>query len=399
MRACIAVALAALAAALVPGTGRASFHEAVIDEVMSGVNGNPAVQFVEIRMLSTGQTMVGNTRLTAFSCDGSSVQVLLLVPGPNLPSTAGSRWIMATPSFAAAACITPDFTFTPPGGHPGIFPSCGMVCWGAPGMEPPPPASWDFTNPLSYVDCVAYGPYTGPLPMGSPAASTPGSGTQSLTRNDITGNDADDFALAAPTPTNKASQTGSFGGMCAATTTTSTVTTPTVTTTTFPAGAGQRLEGKKLSLKTKPTDPEKQGVTALAKDPSITLGDGNGSADDPTLTGGSLRVVTTSGDAFDVTFDLPADGWQLMGKPGANKGYKFRSTGPVSVVLVKRGKLVKAVVKGGLGLSLLEDPDPVRIVVTTGAERYCMSFGGTVVFDAERKFLAKDAPAPAACGP
>lgn len=399
MRSRIAVALAALAAALVPATGRASFHEAVIDEVMSGVNGNPAVQFVEIRTLSAGQTMVGNTRLTAFSCDGSSIQVLLLVPGPDLASTPGSRWIMATSSFAASACITPDFVFTPPAGHPGIFPGCGMVCWGAPGMVPPAPSSWDYTNPFSYVDCVAYGDYTGPLLMGSPSASTPGGGTQSLTRSDISGNAADDFTLAAPTPTNKANQTGSFGGTCAATTTTTTVTTTTVTTTTFPPGAGQRLEGKKLSLKTKPTDAEKQGVTALAKDPSVTLGDGNGSADDPTLAGGSLRVVTAAGDAFDVTFDLPAEGWQLMGKPGANKGYKFRSTGPVSVVLVKRGKLVKAVVKGGLGLSLLTDPDPVRIVVTTGAERYCMSFGGTVVFDAELKYLAKDAPAPAGCGP
>jgi hypothetical protein len=401
MRFRVARGLAVFVAALVPASAWASFHQAVIDEVMSGIGGDASAQYVEIRKLAADQNMVGNTRLTTFSCDGSVVQVMLLVPAASVLTGGGPRWIMATPSFAAKACITPDFTFTPPGGHPGIFPSCGMVCWGAPGMVPPNPSTWDFTSPDSYVDCVAYGSYTGPVRTGTgtPSALAAGTGTQSLTRTGSTGNTADDFALAAPTPTNNLNQAGTVGVPCAATTTTTTVTTTTVTTTTFPAGAGQRLEGVKLSLKAKATTPEKQAATMVSKDPAITLGDGNGSADDPTIHGGSLRIATAIGDQFDVTFDLPADGWQLVGKPGAGKGYKFRSSGDVKVVIVKRGKQVKAVVKGELGLLLANDPDPVAVVVTTGAERYCTAFGGTVVFDADLKYVAKDAGAPQGCGP
>jgi hypothetical protein len=303
---------------------------------------------------------------------------------------------MATPALAAAACITPDFTFTPPAGHPGIFPSCGMVCWGAPGMVPPPPASWDVTLPDSYVDCVAYGPYTGPTPSGfvAPAATTPGGGSMSLTRVGESGDDSADFALAAPSPTNNANLTGSPGGACATTTTT---TSPTVTSTTFPPGAGQRLTGKKLSLKVKSADPAEQSLAVLSKDPAIALGDGNGSADDPTLVGGSLRLV--SGGGFDATHPLPAAGWQVVGKPGAGKGYRYKGDGPVTVALVKRGKLVKAVGRGELGVSLGTDPDPVAITLTIGGERYCLAFGGTAVFDPERKFVAKEAEAPAACAP
>ena len=401
MRFRIAALLAVLVAALAPASARAFFHQAVIDEVMSGIGGDATAQYVEIRKLAADQTTVGSTRLTSFSCDGSVVQVMLLVPGSSVLTGGGARWIMATPSFAAKACITPDFTFTPPGGHPGIFPSCGMVCWGAPGMTPPNPSTWDFTSPDSYVDCVAYGSYSGPVRTGSGTPSTlaAGNGTMSLTRTGTSGSNASDFALLAATPTNNLSQMGTVGVPCVATTTTTMVTTTTVTTTTFPPGAGQRLEGQKLSLKAKAATPEKQAATMVSKDSTITLGDGNGSADDPTIHGGSLRIATATGDKFDVSFDLPADGWQLVGKPGAGKGYKFRSSGDVKVVLVKRGKLVKAVVKGELGLSLLTDPDPVSVVVTTGNERYCTSFGGTVVFDAEAKLVAKDASAPAGCGP
>ena len=100
-----------------------------------------------------------------------------------------------------------------------------------------------------------------------------------------------------------------------------------------------------------------------------------------------------------MTYTLPASGWELVGKPGAGKGYKYKGDGPVTVALVKRGKLVKAVGKGELGVSLGTDPDPVAITLTIGAERYCLAFGGTAIFDPEKKFVAKEAAAPAACAP
>ena len=233
----------ALAAMVVLGMARlasAAFHFTVIDEVMSGVGADPTVQYVEVRMLSGGQGVVGNTRLTVFSCDGTTQTVLLLVPGPTLSvTTSGTRWIMATPSFAAASCITPDFTFTPPVGHPGIFPTCGMVCWGAPGAVPPSPGSWDPTVPDNYVDCVAYGSYTGPTPTGFTSANSadPANGSMSLTRTGTTANNSTQFALMAPSPRNDSGLTGTFGGACPTTTTTPGAST-TSTTTSGGGGGG-----------------------------------------------------------------------------------------------------------------------------------------------------------------
>jgi hypothetical protein len=180
-------------------------------------------------------------------------------------------------------------------------------------------------------------------------------------------------------------------------TTTSTVvvttstTTSTVTTTTLP----ELLGGKKLLLKDKAGSPEKRGINLLVT--GGTLSGGNGSEDDPTAAGGTLRVVSAVG-GFDDTYDLPASGWKLKGKAGQNKGYKFKGSSTIKSVMVKPGKLV-AVGKGsGLGHSLTTNPAPVSIILGLGAQQYCMSFGGTVQFKDGKKFLAKSAPAPADCG-
>src|SRR5262249_36780088 len=148
----------------------------------------PSVQYVEIRMDDAiAQAAVGSTRLTAFSCDGSSFNVLLVVPSNLAIGVLNTEWIMATPNFAAAAGITPDFTWDP--NVTGNIPSCGMVCWGAPGLLPPAPNTWDPSVPDNYVDCVGYGGYTGPTktsihdmtkPSGTPTPLGPGTGTFSL---------------------------------------------------------------------------------------------------------------------------------------------------------------------------------------------------------------------------
>ena len=51
----IVVVLAVLLALLVPVPGQAVYHFANIDEIMSGLSGDPNAQYVEIRMLSVGQ--------------------------------------------------------------------------------------------------------------------------------------------------------------------------------------------------------------------------------------------------------------------------------------------------------------------------------------------------------
>ena len=196
------------------------------------------------------------------------------------------------------------------------------------------------------------------------------------------------------------------------TTTTDTIVPPSSTTTTLPA---QMLSGKKLLLKWKDGDPKKSGIDLLSRDKAVTLGGGPDSDDDPTVHGGSLRVFATGGDAFDVTYELPAAQWQAMGKKaksgggggpyatpaGTVSGWKLKKTGPFSSLQVKAGKQIKIVGHGdGLDMSLANDPKPVLVELRLGGARYCMGFGGTVKFTAGKKYQAKNsATTDAACPP
>lgn len=198
----------------------AAHHLAEISELMVGFNGNPQVQYVEINQRALGQNIVMNSRLAAFGPSGNFLGVALLVPG-NVPNSGdGVRWVMATPQFEAESGIQADFVFSP-----GILaPSAGMICWGSPGLVPPDPSTWDPTNPNNYVDCLAYGNYTGFAPSGPANPAGPGDCERSLTRTTpatfdsqippmdtwADGNNATDFVLAVPSPTNNAGQTGAL---------------------------------------------------------------------------------------------------------------------------------------------------------------------------------------------
>ena len=61
-------------------------------------------------------------------------------------------------------------------------------------------------------------------------------------------------------------------------------------------------------MRDSPTRPRARKVLATSRDSHIDLFDTRGTADDPTLAGGSLRVRTTAGDTFDMQFVLPATG-------------------------------------------------------------------------------------------
>lgn len=258
----IVVVAAAAWLALVPAPARALFHLAHVYEVKSGAGGNPNVQYVEIRMAGGSQNVVGQTRLTAFNCDGTSSSVLLLIPSNVANQGLDVRWIMASPdgaTFLAASGIAADFTWD--NNVTGNIPtSCGMVCWGAPGIVPPAP-TWDATDPDQYVDCVAYGPYTGPTKTsthdgtptsGTPTALTPGTASFSLQRSTFTGSNSADFTLACPTPENNGGAEGNFGA-CVPPTTTSTSTSTTTTTLPPPAsrctGSKFKEAGKKVAGK------------------------------------------------------------------------------------------------------------------------------------------------------
>ena len=164
-----------------------------------------------------------------------------------------------------------------------------------------------------------------------------------------------------------------------------------------PSGGDQQIAGKRLMLKESPA-AAKSTLSTLSNDPTITLGGGNGSADDPTLFGGSLRVRTATGDRFDSTYNLPPAGWSTIGAPGHNKGYRFTSKkGPINRVMVIPGRLVKVTGRGAFTATLSTNPDPVDVALRTGARRYCMEFGGTARFQANERFSTASAPAPASC--
>lgn len=172
-----------LSLVLIPHVGEASFHKANIAEIMTSYAGDANVQFVEIVMNSAGENFVAGTTLSAFDSSGGFTAAVLTVPG-DVQSGAGRRWLMATAAFEAASGLSADFLFSP-----ALPISGGMICWGKPN---------DLMNPDDYVDCVAYGDYTGPsnTHTGVPTYRTPEG--HSLRRTSDINDSLSDFECGDP---------------------------------------------------------------------------------------------------------------------------------------------------------------------------------------------------------
>jgi hypothetical protein len=198
--------VAASLSALAPRPAAALFHISIIDEVMASYDGDADVQFVEIEVLSGGQGFVRNTVLAVFDANGVYQEDLLILPS-NLPiADLGTNWLMGTTAFETASGLQADFEF-----DPGLPLGGGMVCWGAPGVIPPLDTGWDRTDFTNYVDCLAYGSYSGPtnFHIGDPTPLLPEG--HSLRRVSETNDNASDFACADPAdPTNDAGQSASL---------------------------------------------------------------------------------------------------------------------------------------------------------------------------------------------
>ncbi|MFT4570068.1 MAG: hypothetical protein ACI8TX_002431 [Hyphomicrobiaceae bacterium] len=206
---------------LIPAAADASFHVIEIESLMNRFGPSEEIEYVELEMLAPGQTQVRNTRLTFFSGDGSVVTVLDVADENVASGSSGSSILFATSTFGVGSGVIPDFFF-----EPGTIDDSGMICWGAPGGSPPDPSTWDPAVPNSYIDCVAFGGYTGPLPGGKSgvSSSAPGDGQNALNRVNSTGDDSVDFELGLPRPCNNA-------GECAVLTTPTTITSTTVPAT------------------------------------------------------------------------------------------------------------------------------------------------------------------------
>jgi hypothetical protein len=190
------------------------------------------------------------------------------------------------------------------------------------------------------------------------------------------------------------------GGTTTTSTTSPTTTSTSTTSTTLPA-SGQAISGRKLVLVDDPADASRRKAKAVSRDPGIDLGLGNGSVDDPVLHGALVGIFSAAG-GFAGFYPLPASNWRYTGT-STNPGYKYvdklLANGPIKVAVVKSGKLVKVSGRGAvLNLSLAANPDPVSVQLVLGASKlYCMSFDGTTTFTASKKYVAREAPAPATC--
>ncbi len=157
------------------------------------------------------------------------------------------------------------------------------------------------------------------------------------------------------------------------------------------------VAGARLVLRDDPSDATRKALLVRSQDGAIGLGGGDGSADDPTLSGGRLRVQS---DDFDTTYELPRANWRYIGAAGQNRGYVYRDpqllAGPIQLVRLRNGRQLRVVGRGAaLGHALAANPDPVRVVFQTGGagRRDCMTFGGTATYRPGSFYRAAGAPA------
>jgi hypothetical protein len=213
----------------------AVFHLTLIDELITSYKGSPSDQYIELRMVAPFQNAVANSVLAAFNSAGQYAGDILVVPSNLANQGAGVRWLVATTAFQGDAGLTADFPM-----QAGILPTGGgMVCFGGGGgIVPQNPPTWDRTDFANYVDCVAYGSYSGPT---NPLIGTPTSlnaDGHSLQRAHPNHNNATDFVCADPgAPQNNAGVTKLLAASipCNAGTATPTPTSPVPTASVTPS--------------------------------------------------------------------------------------------------------------------------------------------------------------------
>lgn len=188
----------AVVGALVATTGVARAQTRIaLDEIVGSWQADDEVQFVQLRMLDTGQNMIGNVAaLVFYDATGSSDSARALFFTQSVANGAqGATILVATTKARDLANVQPDFLL--PTGF--LQPTNGRVCYAVEGQ-----------SGLQLVDCVAYGTYTGDnATFGNPTPLTPDD--RALERAAVTGrNRADWTSVLDPVLANNAGGTGTL---------------------------------------------------------------------------------------------------------------------------------------------------------------------------------------------
>jgi RTX calcium-binding nonapeptide repeat (4 copies) len=161
-------------------------------------NGMFGGDWVELQMYADGQNMVAGKVIRTFFGDGNQ-KAQYVIPG-NVPSGENQHTILISNLFTPEG-VSADFVA--PVNDLRMTGQDGAVCY----TENDPPT-------YTPIDCVAYGNFTGTLPVGTPAVATPFESTleRGITRGcptaldplDDSDNSAADFALSTNPPRNNA---------------------------------------------------------------------------------------------------------------------------------------------------------------------------------------------------
>ena len=163
-------------------------------------------------------------------------------------------------------------------------------------------------------------------------------------------------------------------------------------------GMGDRLSGTKLMLLA-PATPANRRLSLVSKDLWLTVPAGS------PLIGGVTLELANPLSTETVSIPLPAENWTVRSsKDGDIYRYVDRAlaAGPCKSVALRPHRYFKARCGGAqLGFTL-DEPSQQRMrvrLIFPGSETFarCFEFGGEVVRDAPGRFLAKNAPPPAAC--
>lgn len=181
-------------------SAHADFHLMKIAEVMAQAGGDPRIQFIELQMTATFQTVVGGHKLLFFDGSGNKTGEFNIpgnVSNGTLQNGELPFILFGTQAFADRSPAAPDFII--PEGL--LHPYSGRV---------------QIFEDFNKIDSLAYGSFTGSnTGFGTPAPAFPVNGVESLTRvnSGFPKDNSKDYAFRPPSPRNNAGQTGALSNI------------------------------------------------------------------------------------------------------------------------------------------------------------------------------------------